>query len=87
MSEPSTVAIDSLSFLEVFSSSYREDRLDLIEVLSEALHMARSPHGLELLSYDLCFCGGCRHPRAVIVLLVSHRRPDGRPWSGCRLFG
>jgi hypothetical protein len=55
MSEPSTVAIDSLSFLDVFSSSYREDRLDLIEVLSEALHMASSPHGLELLSYDLCF--------------------------------
>ena len=44
---------ESLPFLNVFSPEYTKDPLAAIRALGEGQAMARSPRGLECLSYDL----------------------------------
>jgi cytochrome P450 len=44
---------ESLPFLNVFSPEYTKDPLAAIRALGEGCAMARSPRGLECLSYDL----------------------------------
>jgi cytochrome P450 len=48
-----TVAYESLPFLNVFSPEYAKDPLGTIAALGAGRAMARSPRGLECLSYDL----------------------------------
>jgi cytochrome P450 len=47
------VAYESLPFLNVFSPEYTKDPLAAIAALGDGQPMARSPRGLECLSYDL----------------------------------
>lgn len=44
---------ESLPFLDVFSPQYRDDPIGTIRALGEGQIMARSPRGLECLTYDL----------------------------------
>jgi cytochrome P450 len=48
-------AYESLPFLDVFSPAYRQDPLGVIRSLGQGHAMARSPRGIECLSYDLCW--------------------------------
>ncbi|MEU4579491.1 cytochrome P450 [Nonomuraea sp. NPDC023979] len=45
--------IDSLPFLDVYSADYVSDPLGMIEALGPGVPVARSPRGVEFLSYDL----------------------------------
>ncbi len=44
---------ESLPFLDVFSPAYRQDPIGVIRALGEGHVIARSPRGIECLSYDL----------------------------------
>ncbi|HET8842942.1 MAG TPA: cytochrome P450 [Ktedonobacteraceae bacterium] len=48
-----TLTYESLPFLDVFSSQYANDPVGTIRALGEGHIMARSPRGLECLTYDL----------------------------------
>jgi cytochrome P450 len=51
--EMTTLTYESLPFLDVFSSQYIDDPIGTIRALGEGHIMARSPRGLECLTYDL----------------------------------
>ncbi|MGO9699909.1 MAG: cytochrome P450 [Xanthobacteraceae bacterium] len=53
MASLAKVDYESLPFLNVFSPEYAKDPLGTIQALGEGQPMARSPRGLECLSYDL----------------------------------
>jgi cytochrome P450 len=53
MTTSETVAYESLPFLNVFSPEYSKDPLGAIRALGADAPLARSPRGLECLSYDL----------------------------------
>jgi cytochrome P450 len=51
--ETTALTYESLPFLDVFSSQYATDPIGTIRALGEGQIMARSPRGLECLTYDL----------------------------------
>lgn len=51
--ETTTLTYESLPFLDVFSPQYVDDPIGTIRALGEGQIMARSPRGLECLTYDL----------------------------------
>jgi len=51
--EATTLTYESLPFLNVFSPQYAADPIGTIRALGEGQVMARSPRGLECLTYDL----------------------------------
>src|ERR1700722_555910 len=53
MITPAKLATESLPFLNVFSPEYTKDPLAAVAALGDGQPMARSPRGLECLSYDL----------------------------------